>query len=116
VQRGLEGYAGREIVLGLRPENLCLAPGVEGECSAGPSFLARLDYIEPVGNEVFLNLRFAERDLVVRLPPRPLPAPGSLVRLGFSPAKLHCFDARSGLRISSTHTTSTPDDSRLCAP
>jgi hypothetical protein len=30
---------------------------------------------------------------------RPLPAPGSLVRLSFSPVRLHCFDAQSGWRI-----------------
>jgi multiple sugar transport system ATP-binding protein len=51
--RGLEGYAGREIVLGLRPENLRIAPDGEGELSASPGFSARLDYVEPVGRECF---------------------------------------------------------------
>ena len=91
----LASYPGREIVVGLRPEDLHLA----ADDAQAPGFLARLDYIEPIGNEVFLNLRFADRDLVARLPPRPLPAPGSSVRMSFSPTRLNCFDATSGLRL-----------------
>jgi multiple sugar transport system ATP-binding protein len=98
-QRGLEGYAGREIVLDLRPDNPCIAPDGAGERSAERGFPARLDYVEPVGNEVSLNVQFGDRDLVGRLPPRSLPPPGSLVRAGLSPANLHCSDPRSGVRI-----------------
>ncbi|MET1085305.1 MAG: sn-glycerol-3-phosphate ABC transporter ATP-binding protein UgpC [Burkholderiales bacterium] len=97
----IEGYAGREIVLGLRPEDLRLASNNEGH-SEQTSFSARLEYIEPVGNEMFLNLRRADHALVSRLAPRPLPEPGSLVRMSFSPTNLHCFDAETGLRISSS--------------
>jgi multiple sugar transport system ATP-binding protein len=99
VQPALEDGLGREIVLGLRPEDLQLATDDAGRQIAGPGFSARLEYIEPVGNEVFLNLRFADRDLVARMPPRPLPGPGSTVRMSFAPARLHCFDAQSGARI-----------------
>ena len=94
----IEGYAGREIVLGLRPEDLWLGSSSETD-PVQRNLWAQLDYIEPVGNEVFLNLRFADRDLVSRLAPRPLPEPGSMVRMCFSPERLHCFDALSGLRI-----------------
>ena len=106
VHPGTVSYAGREIVVGLRPEDVHLAAGAEEGQAAGPGFSARLEYIEPVGNEVFLNLRFADRDLVARLPPRPLPEPGSVVRMIFSPARLHCFDARSGLRIGAAEARS----------
>ncbi len=97
-QPALAGYAGRELVLGLRPEDLSPA----AEDSSGvikPGFAAHLDYVEPVGNEMFLNLRLAGRDLVARLPPRPLPDPGSELRMTFSPARLHGFDPHSGMRI-----------------
>jgi multiple sugar transport system ATP-binding protein len=60
---------------------------------------ARLEYVEPVGNEIFLNLRFGGCDLVSRVPPMPLPEPGGTIRLAFQPTALHCFDAKSGLRI-----------------
>jgi multiple sugar transport system ATP-binding protein len=99
VQPALAGYAGREIVLGLRPEHLHLATEDADHRTADSGFSAQLEYIEPVGNEVFLNLRFADRDLVARLPPRPLPEPGSRVRMTFSPTRLHSFDPHSGSRI-----------------
>ena len=94
----IEGYAGREIVVGLRPEDLWLGADTENH-PEGPSFAARLEYVEPVGNEVFLNLRFADRSLVLRVPPTTLLEAGTALRVRFSPAKLHCFDPATGLRI-----------------
>jgi multiple sugar transport system ATP-binding protein len=91
-------YEGREIVVGLRPEDM--RPVSRDEISsAAPVFSAQLEYIEPVGNEIFLNLRFGACDLVSRVVPAELPKPGPAVRLSFLPTKLHCFDAQSGLRI-----------------
>ena len=92
-------YEGREIVVGLRPEDLDPAPNADAPSAAVIS--ARLEYVEPVGNEIFLNLRFGTRDLVARVAPMALPEPGRDIRLRFAPAKLHCFDAQSGARIGS---------------
>jgi multiple sugar transport system ATP-binding protein len=86
---------GREIVLGLRPEHLQCA-----NASAPPAqFDATLEVVEPVGNEMFLNLRFGDLELVARVPPQPLPAPGATLRMAFHPSRLHAFDAASGRRI-----------------
>jgi multiple sugar transport system ATP-binding protein len=93
-------YEGREIVVGLRPEDMGPAPN-DDSGSAAPTISARLEYIEPVGNEVFLNLRLGTRDLVARVAPMTLPAPGNDIRLRFPPEKLHCFDPQSGARIGS---------------
>ena len=82
----------REVVLGVRPEHLQPAPG-------GAALQARLEVVEPVGNEIFLNLRFGDQALVARVPPRALPEPGSLVALGLSPPHLHLFDGAGGVRI-----------------
>ncbi|HEX6005005.1 MAG TPA: sn-glycerol-3-phosphate ABC transporter ATP-binding protein UgpC [Burkholderiales bacterium] len=90
----LEAYADREIVVGLRPEDL-----VPATDRARPTLSARLEYVEPVGNEIFLNLKLGERDVVARVPPMPLPEPGREIALQFSPEKLHCFDAQSGARL-----------------
>jgi multiple sugar transport system ATP-binding protein len=95
---GIRAYAGREIVVGLRPEDLDPAPAADAP-NAAAVISARLEYVEPVGNEIFLNLRFGTRDLVARVAPMALPEPGSDIRLRFAPAKLHCFDAQSGARI-----------------
>ena len=85
-------WCDREVVLGVRPEHLQPDP-------AGAALQARLEVVEPVGNEVFLNLRFGDQVLVARVPPRPLPEPGSLVALGLSHPYLHLFDGASGARI-----------------
>ncbi|MGH8215162.1 MAG: ABC transporter ATP-binding protein [Rhodanobacteraceae bacterium] len=87
----------REIVLGLRPEHLQLA-GDDAPASF-VQFDATLEVIEPVGNEVFLNLRYGDIALVARIPPRALPIPGTCVRMQFDPSRLHAFDAMSGERI-----------------
>ncbi len=91
----LQAMRGRDIVLGLRPEHLQLA---HADARHAP-FDAVLEVIEPIGNEVFLNLRFGGIALVARVPPQQLPAPGTTLRLQFDPAHLHVFDAIDGRRI-----------------
>ena len=81
-----------EVVLGVRPEHL-------QPCDAGAALQARLDVVEPVGNEIFLNMAFGEQALVARVPPRGLPEPGSLLSLGLALERLHLFDGASGARI-----------------
>ena len=93
----LDDCRGREIVLGLRPEHLQFA-GDDASASF-VRFDATLEVIEPVGNEVFLNLRYGGFALVARVPPRTLPPPGERVQLQFDPSCLHAFDAVSGERI-----------------
>ena len=89
----LAAMRGREIVLGLRPEHLQRA----GTTAA--QFEAVLDVVEPVGNEVFLNLQYAGNALVARVAPQTLPAPGATLPMAFDPAHLHVFDAGDGRRI-----------------
>jgi multiple sugar transport system ATP-binding protein len=94
-------YVEREVVIGLRPEDLRPVAGdgkPDGDGSA-TTLSARLEYVEPVGNEMFLNLRFGGCDLVSRVPPMSLPEPGATIQFSVPSAVLHCFDAKSGLRI-----------------
>lgn len=66
--------------------------------SARPAFEAHVDLVEPVGNEVFVNLRFVGQPLVARMPPQVLPEPGQGLRVTVENAVLHCFDP-DGLRL-----------------
>jgi multiple sugar transport system ATP-binding protein len=94
MEAALQAWHGRELVVGLRPEHL--QPAAEGR----PARLsAQLELPEPVGNEIFLNLRHGPLALVSRVPPQPLPAPGTSVPLGFAPEQLHFFDVATGARI-----------------
>ena len=95
----LQEIRGRELVLGLRPEHLQCAGTNAFESSSLAQFDATLEVIEPVGNEVFLNLRFGGVALVARVQPQALPAPGATLRMAFDPSRLHAFDAAGGRRI-----------------
>ncbi len=88
---------GDELIIGLRPEDLVLA----GEQVAADmaTVRARLELVEPVGNEMFLNLRFADTALVARVPPQTMPAPGAELTFAYRPGRLHLFDPASELRL-----------------
>ncbi len=87
----LRERVGYEVILGVRPEDLHLAPHVE---TAGPVAEATftLDVVEPMGNEVFLYARLPGAPLVARVRPLEIPEPGTDVRLAFDLARLHFFD------------------------
>jgi len=55
--------------------------------------------VEPIGNEVFLNLRFGASELVARVAPRALPTAGEVRQFALAPDRLHFFDPANGLRI-----------------
>jgi multiple sugar transport system ATP-binding protein len=89
----VRGYIGRKLTVGLRPEDLHLA-------EAGPGTLsARVEAVEPVGNEAFLDLGCDGCELIVRLPPYDLPKIGDTVHLGHVPARMHYFDPASERRL-----------------
>ncbi|MEP7044952.1 MAG: sn-glycerol-3-phosphate ABC transporter ATP-binding protein UgpC [Dokdonella sp.] len=86
---------GSDVIAGLRPEDL--VPLREG--AAGPQLSARLELAEPVGNEIFLNLRSGEHGIVARVPPQEIPAIGSELHFAFKPQRLHLFDPASERRL-----------------
>jgi multiple sugar transport system ATP-binding protein len=88
--------AGRELIIGLRPEDLTLQTDAPPD---SPSLAATLEVVEPVGNEIFLNLRHDDQPIVARVPPHALPETGTLLRLGVRWSRLHFFDADSERRI-----------------
>jgi len=91
----LDAHMGKEIVAGIRPEDL----RPSGGASSATQLTAQLEVVEPVGNEVFLNLRCGGSELVARTPPGALPECGSDITLSYAPSALHFFDAASERRI-----------------
>ena len=82
-----------EVVVGLRPEHLAVAEGDGAVLHAG------IETVEPVGNEVFLNLRVAGEPLVARIPPEQVPEPGTAIGLSLRPGEVLFFDPASGARM-----------------
>ena len=86
----LTGVApGREVVVGLRPEDL--APASEGALLSG-----RISVVEPLGAESLLYVDVGGREIVAAGPGRDAPRPGATIGLGAAPGSAHLFDAVTG--------------------
>jgi multiple sugar transport system ATP-binding protein len=92
----LAAFVDKPLVVGIRPEDLLTVADREG---VDERFRAHVDVVEPVGNEVFLNMRHAGDELVSRVPPHTTVQPGSEISLGFHAERLHFFDPESTARI-----------------
>jgi multiple sugar transport system ATP-binding protein len=90
---GWKPWLDREVVLGVRPEDL------QPMDASGAVLTAQVEVVEPVGNEIFLNMRRGGQVLVSRVSPRALPELGSHMPLGLATERLHLFDAADGARI-----------------
>jgi multiple sugar transport system ATP-binding protein len=90
----LRAHAGKPVVVGIRPEDLKPAASIDL-----PSLQATLEIVEPVGNEMFVNLAHGGAEIVMRTPPCALPPPGSVMTLSYAPAALHFFDGGTGERL-----------------
>src|SRR5262249_25050808 len=91
---------GGDVVLGVRPEHVFLESPA---APVGPSLSATLEAVEPTGAEVHLILRCGAHEVIARVAPRPLPEPGTALRLRLAGEHLHFFSAEpGGLRIEAT--------------
>jgi len=87
-----DAWLGQPVTVGIRPEGIRVA----GQGEAG--FDAEVEVVEPVGSDVFVNLRVGPHPLVARFGPETHPTVGSQLRLVVQPQALHVFDRDSGLR------------------
>ena len=86
-------WFGNPIAVGVRPENL--QPVAVGE----GNLRAVVEVIEPVGNEVFLNLRYGVHELIARVAPGAMPVLGENLELKLASERLHFFDPQNGQRL-----------------
>jgi multiple sugar transport system ATP-binding protein len=89
---------GREVVLGLRPQDL--RPARAGDESLGD---LHVDVVERLGSEALVHgwARTSGANIVVRLEGDAMRkvAPAETIRLGIDPGCVHLFDAATGARI-----------------
>jgi multiple sugar transport system ATP-binding protein len=95
IARRLAAYEGKHVTLGVRPEDIAVAG------AAGPvaTVRARLELIEPLGNEVLVYARAGAHDLTARVAPRALPEPPAEIELALNLAHLHFFETEGGAVI-----------------
>lgn len=98
-ESALSNYLNRPIIVGIRPEDLLLRHQLQQDKSY-QSINMKLDAVEPIGNEIFLHLHYADQDVVSRVPPDQVPSPGDTTVLYYALDKLHFFQAEGdALRI-----------------
>jgi len=92
----LRRHSGQKVVLGVRPEALRLANGADG---ADYAFDSTVEVVEPLGNEILLDVRAGSHPLVARLDPATRVKVHESVRLALDPERLHFFDAKTEAAI-----------------
>ena len=86
---------GKTVTLGIRPESLfdprfCETAPKKGE------FVAKVDVVEPMGNEIFLYMRLGDAPLVARIGTHTVPKVGQEMTLMVDISTCHFFDKDTG--------------------
>lgn len=88
---GAVALAGRDLILGLRPEHMRFG---------GDNLSMEVETVEMLGAEHLVHGTVAGHDTIVRTGPHENPAPGSVVPLGLQPNSAHWFDPATKQRLS----------------
>jgi multiple sugar transport system ATP-binding protein len=91
----LRGYAGKDVVIGVRPEDISESADI-AKVAFPARVTARIDVVEPMGNEIFLYFALGGKDMVARIGARTPPAVGSDVDLVVDMGGSHFFDKETG--------------------
>jgi multiple sugar transport system ATP-binding protein len=86
------GAAAASVVLGIRPEDIALAP--RGDDSL--AVRAAVSLVEPLGAETLVTLDVGQAQFVARAHAGFRESPGTAVQVHMASSRLHLFDAKSG--------------------
>ena len=92
----LRPYAGRDVIIGIRPEDLQVA---NGSHPPGQCFDAVVEVVERLGPEILLDLQVGEQTMVAAVEPTVGAKRGDKLRFALRPERLHFFDTTSDAAI-----------------
>ena len=92
----LAPYAGRDVIMGVRPEDLEIANGGD---PSGLCFEALVEVVERLGAEILLDLQVGEQTMVASVEPNVRAKRGDKLRFALRPERLHFFDTSSEAAI-----------------
>ncbi|WP_085624092.1 MULTISPECIES: ABC transporter ATP-binding protein [unclassified Pseudomonas] len=98
---------GREIILGIRPEQIALGTG---EGNGLPGIRAEVQVTEPTGPDLLIFVTLNQTKVCCRLAPDVACRVGDSLPLQFDPARVLLFDAASGERLHLATTAATMKD------
>ncbi len=90
-----EGLRDRELILGIRPEQIGLSNG----SAADLSLVVDIEVVEPTGPDTLVVFALNQVKACCRLAPDQAPRVGETLNLQFDPRKVLLFDAQSGERL-----------------
>ncbi|MEG1042636.1 MAG: ABC transporter ATP-binding protein [Pseudomonas sp.] len=90
------GLEEREVILGIRPEQIALAPA---QANGLPSIRAEVQITEPTGPDLLVFVTLNQTKVCCRLAPDVAVQVGDTLNLQFDPARVLLFDAASGERL-----------------
>jgi multiple sugar transport system ATP-binding protein len=94
--RRLRGHIGREILLGVRPEDLSVAGAADSDYSC---FDAVIEVVEQLGSEILLDMKVGGDVMVASVEPGVQAKVRDKLRIAVRPCRLHVFDAKTEAAI-----------------
>lgn len=93
-----QGYVGKEVILGIRPEDFHDEP-VFLESSADTKIAAHIEVAELMGAEFMLYSSIGGQEFIARVDARTIVNPGDTIQLALDMNKAHFFDKETEIRI-----------------
>jgi len=87
--------AEQEVILGIRPENLSVIDGINGEAPDSWKVEGLVDFVEPLGSETYLHVKIDSIVFLARTKGTTTIREGDTVPLVFNLKHMHLFDATS---------------------
>ncbi|SFO83937.1 ABC transporter ATP-binding protein [Pseudomonas borbori] len=100
------GFEDREVILGIRPEQILLATA---ESRNQSSIRAEVEVIEPTGPDTLVFVELNQTKVCCRMAPDDAPQVGQTLELQFDPGKVLLFDAKTGERLLPGKSRATED-------
>jgi multiple sugar transport system ATP-binding protein len=91
-------FIGREVYFGIRPEHINCVPAFDNVAPAG-GIRAKIEVLEPMGNETFVYIRLEEDAITARIAPHNELVPGNDCFLTFDLNHAHFFDMENDKAI-----------------
>ena len=96
-EKKAEAYIGREVVFGIRPEDMDLAEAEEHKKLH--SIVANVEVVEPMGSETYLYLSTGTHSFIARVDAHRDVSVGDTISLTCTMNKAHLFDAETELAL-----------------
>ncbi len=94
----LEEYVGKEVIMGIRPENVHNEPELI-EANKDGIVEANVEVTELMGAETYLYMDSEEQKITARVAPTNTAKPGDKIQIAFEPKKIHLFDKDTEITI-----------------